>query len=439
MHYNHLITDNSLSWSCEMCGKCCRSFTNVYVTDTEANDLEQIRSRLPQDYLGQSLEKITEMKGTDRRLCHIEENEELLCPLLCNDGKTCALHCFAGYDVKPATCKIFPFSFRCKPDGDVIAGVSFFCPAIRRRHGNPMSEQRESIAKTLELLPDDRIAQLPNQLLLTKRVALTWEEYESIEAFLVEILSGETLSLSEKLIACRFVFRFIESFVEASTSPFQPMEQARNLPGGNPQLLQWIEEMRKSFSVIVEPLVRKTPKVSHAIRRILLANIAGLGALALNKKGDKPKALASLLKSYILHWTCWGTVKLAPFPIALPHKVLMSGGLPAKDTEAARLLEAYAKHVLFRKDLLSAPTLFAGLDFLLINFSLIRWYAAASAFQDHSETVCDEHYDNAVMLVERLFGLHSPILNVLGQHPALFAVIDQVRSQPHFPYLMLSS
>lgn len=439
MHYNHLITDNSLSWSCEMCGKCCRSFTNVYVSDAEANSLEQIRSRLPKDYLGCTLKGITEMKGADRRLCHIEQNEELLCPLLCHDRRTCALHSVAGYDVKPTTCKVFPFSFRSKPDGDVIAGMSFVCPAIRHSHGCSMSEHGELIAETLKLLPDDRIGPLPNHLLLTKRVALTWEEYESIEAFCAEILSGKALSLSEKLIACRFVLRFIESLVEVTTGPFQPMEQARSLPGGNAQLLEWIEELRKSFSVFVEPLIRKTPKVSHAIRRILLANIAGLGAVALNKKGGKPKVFISVLKSYVLHSTCWGAVKLAPFSTAIPHKVLMSGRLPANGTEAANLLETYAKHVLFRKDLLLAPTLLAGFDFLLINFSLIRWYAAASAFQADSDTVYDEHFDNAVMLVEHLFGLHSPILNVLSQHPALFAVIDQVRSQPHFPYLMLSS
>lgn len=102
---------------------------------------------------------------------HMVAPDDPTCVFL--EDSLCTIH-----EVKPTTCRQYPFQFTRTPEGYFI-GASFFCTAIRENSGRPMAEHSLEL---LELLPDAIVSEVPDPIPLDAHSSLSWKEYRELES-----------------------------------------------------------------------------------------------------------------------------------------------------------------------------------------------------------------------------------------------------------------
>lgn len=138
-----LHIDDKLNYECVQCGRSCTGW-NVWLRDELAERLKElpITLRVIQER-GQAFERVDGILKMYRDPAHPA------CGYL-NEQKLCDIHATLGFDVKPKTCRQFPFFLTRLPDGQVRAGASHCCTAVRGRLGPSLSASRADIERLLE-------------------------------------------------------------------------------------------------------------------------------------------------------------------------------------------------------------------------------------------------------------------------------------------------
>ncbi|MBS2036192.1 YkgJ family cysteine cluster protein [bacterium] len=137
-----LSIDNQLHYECVQCGRSCTGW-NVWLRDELAEQLKvlPITLRVIQER-GQAFERVDGIQKMYR------DQEHPACGYL-NQQKLCDIHATLGFETKPKTCRQFPFFLTKLPDGEVRAGASHCCTAVRGGLGPSLSESRAEIETLL--------------------------------------------------------------------------------------------------------------------------------------------------------------------------------------------------------------------------------------------------------------------------------------------------
>jgi Fe-S-cluster containining protein len=138
-----LHIDDNLNYECVQCGRSCTGW-NVWLRDELAERLKElpITLRVIQER-GQAFERV------DGTLKMHRDEAHPACGYL-NEQKLCNIHATLGFEVKPKTCRQFPFFLTRLPDGQVRAGASHCCTAVREQLGPSLSQSRPDIETLLE-------------------------------------------------------------------------------------------------------------------------------------------------------------------------------------------------------------------------------------------------------------------------------------------------
>ncbi len=153
-----------LAYDCICCGKSCQGW-KVPLDDEARQRLEdhplttECRAR-GQEPLGPEC-----LGGTEEQGCYYLK------------GKLCGLHVADGLQVKPRTCRQFPYHPVRTPDG-IFVGVSFRCTAVRRGEGRRLSEDPER-HEWLRNLTMPRYGFGP--IRLNRRSNIDWKGYLQLE------------------------------------------------------------------------------------------------------------------------------------------------------------------------------------------------------------------------------------------------------------------
>lgn len=195
-----LLIPPHIRFECTFCGHCCHSWP-VPLT---AGDVERIKAI-------SAIEAISAKVGESPPIALLSERERkesglvgytsaLLkdkggkCSFL-NDENLCLLH---GTEAKPSMCQLFPYSFLHCPEG-VLVGLSFASSGVLANSGALLSEQENTLAKTLglfeELNPQLKSSTLASWHLLeiSAGLPLSYEQYLPLQ----EIIAGEIEPLLE--------------------------------------------------------------------------------------------------------------------------------------------------------------------------------------------------------------------------------------------------
>ena len=134
----NLHIDDNLNYECVQCGRSCTGW-NVWLRDDLADRLKDlpITLRIIEER-GQAFERVDGILKMHRDETHSA------CGYL-NEKKLCNIHATLGFQVKPKTCRQFPFFLTRLPDGQVRAGASHCCTAVRGRLGPSLSQSRSDI------------------------------------------------------------------------------------------------------------------------------------------------------------------------------------------------------------------------------------------------------------------------------------------------------
>lgn len=172
-------------FACSACGRCCRAPWNVVVDSESA---ARIRA-LP--VVGDALRRDAEGRLVTAKVggaCTFLTSENL-----------CRVH-----EVKPRTCRQFPFTFRSTPDG-VFVGASFFCPAVAANEGPLLDETMVDVDEAmLEPFAGDWPAYAALEAALRQAVA-TRPVSEALREALSRRLGGDPPPGLEPFFAARFV------------------------------------------------------------------------------------------------------------------------------------------------------------------------------------------------------------------------------------------
>jgi hypothetical protein len=93
----------------------------------------------------------------------------------------------------------------------------------------------------------------------------------------------------------------------------------------------------------------------------------------------------------------------------------------------------YLRHCIERKDLVLFGDVNRRMRLLAVSGSLIAWYAAALQSDGHSQAAA---WDEAIGIVERLYGFHSTFYQFFERNHAFSDVVDSFLLKPGFPYVV---
>jgi Fe-S-cluster containining protein len=429
-HPRDLQIPDDLAYSCHNSGDCCQAFFEIPVDQASA---ERLR--------GLDLEKMPRLKGQlgsmEEAICTARDDSSSLSLKLHGNGRCvfltpdrlCELHCTFGGEAKPQTCQDFPFRFLETPGG-VYVGLSFVCPSVRGNRGKLLTDQRNELEAHYPRAHSCRKANDP--IVLNSRVQLTWTQYLGIEAALHEILDLQEPSIAERLIGLNVLLNFIDTYVRQlhpeggpAGSPITPSDKA---------LADFLGVVRRSYYADIMRIARRDAG-SPALQRMFLGMVVSFRN-TLSRRRGRLSVLAGILGQYTRHAIGLGRVLLLPVTRPVSHRELAGVELP-EGGESGELLLRYLHHALFRKDLLVTSSVTRGLNMLLLNMALIRWYAAALAAEQDRDQSSDDDFSTAISHCEKYYGFHSSFFQLFERYPAIDEIVESFMRRRNYPFVLL--
>jgi hypothetical protein len=442
-----VLVEPSQNWSCHQSGTCCGTFPHIPV------DAEAARVMANHDYgrLQQEtgltvarFEEGVEPAPDDPRVStglrlrrhapgpadpHLA-GHPADCVFHCAD-QACGLHRIFGDRGKPQLCRDFPYRFRQTPSGTVI-GLSFVCPSVRGNQGKPLVEQTEQLA----LHAAEAFAPQfhSGEVYLNPKLHMEWNDYLELESGLIELVERPALPLAVRLRALHIAVNMLDLLHQATHGATEPMAPPRGMATGFvPDALKALR--KEGWSAVWRVAAR--PAKPALLQRMFLGMMTGFATSLWTPRHPALVGLG-IFWHYARHASGWGSVQLRPLSGAAPHVCLAQVRFPAPTSNAGRLLDRYVRHSLFRKDLAFAPDVRRGLNLLLVNLALIRWYAAAHAFLRNRPVteMIEEDWSEAMRHVETLYGLNSRLYQRLSDLPVLDAVLESTFRRKEFPFII---
>ena len=184
-----LLLPPDLHWSCIGCGRSCEDWSEVEVEPAEAERLRRLplfSARLPSAGRGEAPCVAGRRRPGQLRMRMTADGDgdgaedRSRCVLLDEDD-ACAVHAVHGPEAKPASCRVFPWTFIETPDG-VHAGLSFACTAVLHDLGAAAAVQGDEARDMLALsMHRERRGR---GIRLGPGRALEWNDYLAVEGAL---------------------------------------------------------------------------------------------------------------------------------------------------------------------------------------------------------------------------------------------------------------
>ncbi len=339
---------------------------------------------------------------------------------------------FSSDDLPPCG---LPVLFERHTDDEVFAGQLWSCPQIVRRFID-----RDMTASDIDFSISERTSISENPL-LTKRVQLTWEQYQLIEDFLTDILSLSNLSFFNRLIALRIVVLFIESLVSEYTGKFQPMERNRCIPEGITLLQKWLVTIRHNFNTLIVPAATKDIRLKQTTKRVLLGYFISICSIARDCP-DLSEMVFSRIRCtgiFLKYYLGWGQIPVFDMNFKCKYNKADSIYFDMEDYNFEKVLRTYYLHLIHRKDALVFGSLQKGIDFFILTASMLRILSGAFSLQSQPDTHFSSKHSlmNAISMVEILFWGKNSIVKILNDNPAIDNLFMNIASEVHYPYLLL--
>lgn len=456
-HPLHLPAD--LGYECVQCGRSCTDFWEVPV---EKAFEERLRDpRLPELIVPPAAMPVVEDSRFRPGVRVLRRFEGGRCAFLGCD-KLCGIHKTLGPEVKPQTCRDFPFRYITTPAGDYV-GLSFACTAVLEEKGPPVEERRAQLAAQ-RLASNSRRA-APGQLRLSERVPIAWNHYLAIEEDLRDILGVEGVQFPDALVAQSIYLTLLDQFVrEAYRSGLasRPAKSAAPAPADsvgatseNPASTVAPPAPDPLLDGIIEPLpmtdellatfrrplratqwqrlfvIARKPLEQPAVFRSVLGLVVSFRQTLVARR-SRAFMMSKILATYARMALRFGGLQLDPIPDRLSWNQLRTRLVTFVAPDDAAIARRYFRHILFRKDLLLERDLRLAQGFTLMHFGLWRLYAAAHAAKEGSPRAEREHILEALRHVEQYFVFHSSFSTLFSKNPPLRNLLETAMANPRF-------
>lgn len=342
------------------------------------------------------------------------------CALLTPDH-LCAVHALAGEAAKPQACQDFPWRYVETPGG-VYVGLSFVCPSVRHNRGQRVSDQRAAVAQRYARAASVR--EVPSTIWLNSRRSLTWSDYLTLESALVDLISDESLPLTVRLVGCCIFPGFADHLLTES--------ERSGAPVSFPEIIEKLKA--RNYDIIVALASKARARESIRPRRMFLGMLTSFAnTLQRQKNQGRLATVSRVMLQYLRSAAGVGRLNLKPVEHPVDHARLDGASLP-DDGEAARQITRYLRHCIERKDLVLFGDVNRRMRLLATSAALTAWYAAALAGDAPPDSA---HWDEAIGIVERLYGFHSTFYQFFEKNRAFADIVDSFVLKPAFPYMLL--
>ncbi|HID47272.1 MAG TPA: YkgJ family cysteine cluster protein [Methanothermococcus okinawensis] len=170
------ITFEGITYRCIKCGFCCSCKNwRIYLSYFDYIKLREDYSQYIEDTKGPHFHKRLKV---DKRGC-----------LLLTENNLCRIQIEKGYTYKPTMCKLFPFSFRVKWNGDLLLIIRHYCRGIRiGRCSRAMIKHAIECCEELYMDQLERIRLMgmesSTRCKLDDKEYITWEEREELGRYI---------------------------------------------------------------------------------------------------------------------------------------------------------------------------------------------------------------------------------------------------------------
>jgi len=410
-----------MNFSCHNSGRCCEDFWEIPLDDESLARLKSLPlSSISPKFLDP--DHYTESgKGPKggAALRRITGRCVFLDP-----SRRCLIHRYFDAAAKPQTCQDFPFRYIRTPQG-IFVGLSMACPSVRANRGQPVRERRQELAEAYA--KSRSVATVGDPIELSPGLPMDFDAYEQIESALNDILTAETLSLDDRLIAG---YVFLQLLDRAARKLGESADRA----GDNVvRLVQAFREDQFRRAIGIARKARGSVRFHRALLGLLLTYRSAFDE---RKRGRLGRS-AYLLYQYLRHMGGFGTLVMPPVEERLSFSRLRAIRADWSDPFSVHLIERFCVHSLFRKDAIVATPLLEGYAFLLVFVALIRWYAAAYAATRNVPAVERADVEEAIGAVEKYYCFHTDFMRLFDHYPILRQIVERLLAKPVFAPSML--
>ncbi|AEH06670.1 YkgJ family cysteine cluster protein [Methanothermococcus okinawensis] len=186
---NWEITFDGITYECINCGYCCSCKDwRIYLSYFDTLKLKEY-----EEYIEEIKEDITGL-GFTKRL----KTNNRGCVLL-NSNNLCNIQLKKGYEFKPIMCKLFPFSFMVKWNGDLLLIIKHYCNGIKKgKCDDKIIKHAIECCEELYLDEMDEIINMgmehSTKTRLNNNTLISWEEREELGRYIFDSSNLEELS-----------------------------------------------------------------------------------------------------------------------------------------------------------------------------------------------------------------------------------------------------
>ncbi len=426
-----LILSDEVVYSCHSSGDCCRHDWIIGIDDESIQRVLKLDwNDINPDFTKKSCykpllnplptgEKFT-FKRTDCGAC------------VFLDGQNhCQMHHHFGFDVKPQVCKEFPYYFMETQDGMVV-GLSFACGSVRAFKGSPLADKEVEIRKVLS--GSYRIHKFPENLELYPGIAMSWEEYKSLEDSLLVIVKDKNQSFSRALLSGHILAGMValslkQVEIQAQTAGEAPRE---TLLGGMQKLqLDHFHSIQKIAENIKAP-----SRISH---QYLAPYYTWL--MFSRDEWSRLGLVWNLYRNFYKFNKGKGILEgMAKEDSDIDLEKVLKVRYSDETPEVDDFLRKYWAHVIFRKSLLPSMGIFRGYQTLISLYGLMKWLAKVQAFRQNRNDVSLDDIKESVKILEQKYILHSQFSKLFTLHPILTQMLDRMYIRQSFaPSILLDN
>lgn len=417
-----------MNYECIRCGRSCGEFWEIKVTPEEAESIrarpaEELRAAGAADPKSPVIESPWTPGGFMMRCgepgpCRLQDAEGL-----------CTLHKLYGYMNKPNICRSFPYKFIETPRG-VYCGLTFACTAVLNNMGPPLTEQRAEIEELFGWTNSRRVIETPPDL--ATAIPLAWDQYETIEQDLVEIVEDANEPIGDRLLMQYLYLHLLIKLVREARE--SSARETADASANDEAIAVFRQRVRENNYELLRSLKQRRPK-SKLLRRTFLGFAHALRN-TYGRRTGRLRGYVMMMGSYVAHALGRGSIDMPSLKNPVPYRIIKEIAFDPTKPEFNALLTRFFRHRLARKDLLVADSIQSGLQFQMLHWGLIHWYAAALAADRGANEVAWEDLTGAVRLVEKYYVLHSTFDHLFAKMPLLRLFMDRLLEHPLYAFTM---
>ncbi|MCR4317286.1 MAG: hypothetical protein NUW37_13185 [Planctomycetes bacterium] len=206
-----LLIPEEARYTCQGTGRCCGGRWLILISKEERDRLGEVPWRDNHPQLPEKL--FDEIRTPQGEVAHtFARTKEHKCVFLTGDGK-CTMHLEHGLDEKATVCQSFPYTFFEGAKG-VYVGLSFACPTVGKRIGEPLETNREYLGRLYQRVKNANglIGIARDMSLAGDADLISKARLEELDDRLLGILEDETLKVPERFYLALAFLREMETY-----------------------------------------------------------------------------------------------------------------------------------------------------------------------------------------------------------------------------------